>query len=666
MNYRKTFNHITLFAWSTIAVMVVMCSAIKSSMAGVTTLFKAGVYYSAGYNPSSLAIGDLNGDAKLDLAVANIGKPDEHPNYYSSVSVLLGNGDGSFQSAMNYGAGSEPSSLAIGDLNGDAKPDLAVANRWSDDISVLLGNGDGSFQSAMNYSAGDYPFFVAIGDLNGDAKPDLAAANYGKYPNYDFSVSVLLGNGDGSFQSAMNYGAGSEPSSLAIGDLNGDAKPDLVVANEGSDDVSVLLGNGDGSFQSAMNHSAGDYPSSVAIGDLNGDAKPDLAVANRGSDDVSVLLGNGDGSFQSAMNYGVGSEPSSVAIGDLNGDAKPDLAMANRWSADISVLLGNGDGSFQNAMNYWVGSARSSVAIGDLNGDAKPDLAVTGGSSNDNVSVLINIGGYAIQILNDFVSLEPDPFTFAFTPDTAGCPPVVFGTWKGKFSFDATLTNISEKELSYLAVKATEMKNGNLLLTDEGLIGEGEQFEISKYGNYADGILGYEECVDVPFTVCLNSTEPFRFFVDVFGATDTRFFDMGDGTIRDNDSGLIWLKNASCPDLNQPGGVFWWEARDAAAALRDGTCGLTDGSDAGDWKLPTPKEWRAFMSTVYDNPALINTRGNAQWSEGDAFTGVLSVAYWSDTYYSHYLGYAADMYDGTVPWVYYEDSAFVWPVRGGN
>jgi hypothetical protein len=85
---------------------------------------------------------------------------------------------------------------------------------------------------------------------------------------------------------------------------------------------------------------------------------------------------------------------------------------------------------------------------------------------------------------------------------------------------------------------------------------------------------------------------------------------MGDGTIRDNDSGLIWLKEASCPDLAGPGGVGWYTAKDAAAALSDGTCGLTDGSEAGDWRLPSPAEWGAFMSTVYDNPALINTRGD--------------------------------------------------------
>ena len=150
---------------------------------------------------------------------------------------------------------------------------------------------------------------------------------------------MLLGNGDGTFQAAVNYGAGDWPSSVAIGDLDGDGDLDLAVANDDSDDVSVLLGNGDGTFQPAVNYGAGDSPHSVAIGDLNGDGDLDLAVANQSSDDVSVLLGNGDGTFQAAVNYGAGDEPSPVAIGDLNGDGDLDLAVANAGSGSVSVLI---------------------------------------------------------------------------------------------------------------------------------------------------------------------------------------------------------------------------------------------------------------------------------------------------------------------------------------
>jgi hypothetical protein len=152
-------------------------------------------------------------------------------------------------------------------------------------------------------------------------------------------VSVLLGNGDGTFQSAVDYGAGDEPCSIAIGDLDGDDDVDLAVANSWSDTVSVFLGNGDGTFQSAVDYGAGEGPESIAIGDLDGDDDLDLAVANSWSDTVSVFLGNGDGTFQSAVDYGAGDEPFSIAIGDLDGDDDLDLAVANSWSETVSVFI---------------------------------------------------------------------------------------------------------------------------------------------------------------------------------------------------------------------------------------------------------------------------------------------------------------------------------------
>jgi hypothetical protein len=152
-------------------------------------------------------------------------------------------------------------------------------------------------------------------------------------------VSVLLGNGDGTFGAKTDFGTGADPNSVAIGDLNGDGKPDLAVANEPSNTVSVLLGNGDGTFGAKTDFGTGASPNSVAIGDLNGDGKPDLAVANYLANTVSVLLGNGDGTFGAKTDYGTGAGASSVAIGDLNGDGKPDLAVADYNSNTVSVLL---------------------------------------------------------------------------------------------------------------------------------------------------------------------------------------------------------------------------------------------------------------------------------------------------------------------------------------
>ncbi len=369
----------TLLLWVTMAVVFVMWS-IAPNMAEAELLFQPRVDYQAGDGAFSVAIGDLDGDGDQDLAVAN--------HLSADVSVLLGNGNGTFENTEeNPSVGELASSVAIGDLNGDGNLDLAVANHWWDNVSVLLGNGDGSFQSAKNYPAGDGPFSVAIGYLNGDDKLDLALGNH-----YSHDVSILLGNGDGTFQSTDDPpSVGDGPTfSVAIGYLNEDDKLDLAVANCYSNDVSVLLGDGDGKFQNAVNYETGDHPNSVAIGDLNGDGNQDLAVANCYSDDVSVLLGNGDGTFQSTDDPpSVGDGPYFVAIGDFNGDGNLDLAVANLYGDNVSVLFGNGDGSFQSAKNYQAGDGPHSIAIKDLNGDNKPDMAVANCFSDD-VSVFIN------------------------------------------------------------------------------------------------------------------------------------------------------------------------------------------------------------------------------------------------------------------------------------
>src|SRR5262250_2101754 len=218
----------------------------------------------------------------------------------------------SFLVSGQFGAGPDPVSVAVGDFNGDGLQDLAVANHEAydgpDGISVLLGNGDGTFQEAINFgSGGNVASFVAVGDFNGDGVQDLVVANYGDFDSGN--VSVLLGNGDGTFQTARSLGAGSNPSSIAVGDFNRDGIQDLAVANNGFgfNNVSVLLGNGDGTFQAAVNFGAGNNPFYIAVGDFNGDGVQDLAVAQLGffgSNNVSVLLGNGDGTFQAAVNFG--------------------------------------------------------------------------------------------------------------------------------------------------------------------------------------------------------------------------------------------------------------------------------------------------------------------------------------------------------------------------
>ena len=310
----------------------------------------------------SVAVGDLNGDSKLDLVVANSGgfcqNRTDCPE--GSVGVLFGNGDGSFQSPWTYNSfGFAPVSAALGDANGDGRLDLVVANTCyikptcgisgceceKGSVGVLLNDGSGTYGSG-----GPWARSVAVGDVNGDGKLDVVVANAG-------GVGVLLGNGDGTFQSALAYGTGRELRSVAVGDVNGDGKLDLAVAPRqacsicANGEVALMLGNGDGTFQPAVSYgSGGQYASSVAIGDVNGDGKPDLVLTHQFGPNfderaVGVLLGNGDGTFRPpAMFSSGGHSPYSAALADMNGDSKLDLVVANSHGPNggaVGVLLNN-------------------------------------------------------------------------------------------------------------------------------------------------------------------------------------------------------------------------------------------------------------------------------------------------------------------------------------
>jgi hypothetical protein len=292
---------------------------------------------------------------------------------------------------ITLSTGINPGAIVAGDFNGDGRTDLAVANQGSNDVSVLLGNGDGTFQKPLQYAVGIGPSALVAGDFRGDGRTDLAVAN-----TLSNDVSVLLGNGDGTFQNQVRYAAGLGPSALVAGDFSDHGRTDLAVANASSNDVSVLLGNGDGTFQNQVRYAAGTEPNALVAGDFRGDGHTDLAVANTASGDVSVLLGNGDGTFQNQVRYGAGAYPMSIVAGDFSGDGRTDLAVANGGSNDVSVLLGNGDGTFQNQVRYGAGAYPMSIVAGDFRGDGRTDLAVANHDSND-VSVLLGNGDGTFQ-----------------------------------------------------------------------------------------------------------------------------------------------------------------------------------------------------------------------------------------------------------------------------
>jgi hypothetical protein len=268
---------------------------------------------------------------------------------------------------------------------------------------VLLNEGDGSFRARQDYRAAGRVRSIAIGDLNGDGKPDLATSNVKRISPAltQGTLSVFLARGDGSFAPRNDYRTAKWPISLALGDVNGDGKPDLVTASISASKVSVLLNTGDGSFPARRDYAAGRRPRSVALADLSGDGKLDVATAG---DTSSVLLNRGDGRFPHHRDYGTGRRcycdgGSSVATDDLNGDRRPELLVSTALST-VSVLVNWGHGRFQTWVDY--PTARHpfsndsgfpvSVASGDLNGDRRPDL-VTANSIEDKVSVLINTPG---------------------------------------------------------------------------------------------------------------------------------------------------------------------------------------------------------------------------------------------------------------------------------
>jgi hypothetical protein len=236
-----------------------------------------------------------------------------------------------------------PLSVKAADFNQDGKIDLVLAAGGDFAVDLFLGNGDGTFQPYVQIATGMYPTSVAVGDVNRDGKLDLVTGD--DLSGTGGAVSVLLGNGDGTFQPHVEFAAGTSPYTVAIGQFNGDHYPDLVVSNthRGSRKVSVLLGNGDGTFGAFTGYQSGPLPFYVAVADFNGDGRNDLAVAD-GNDFISILLGKGDGTFLPQSQYATGRYPVWVAVGDLNGDGAADLVSpdAAAESDTVTILLNTG------------------------------------------------------------------------------------------------------------------------------------------------------------------------------------------------------------------------------------------------------------------------------------------------------------------------------------
>ena len=292
--------------------------------------------------------------------------------------------------------GAQPYAVATGDFNGDGFTDFAVVNYSSATVSVFLGNGDGTFKPQVTYPIGTDPEGIAAADVNGDGKLDLVVTNTG-----DGTVGVLLGNGDGTFQPQVTYTTVFGSASIVVADFNHDGKPDIATSNFYSANISVLLGNGDGTFQAQVNYAVGNQPRTMTSGDFNGDGNIDLVVANEEDATASILIGNGDGTFQTQVTYPTGSAPQGVAVSDFNSDGKQDLAIGNSGDGTVGILLGNGDGTFQAMTTYAAGTSPLGVVVADFNGDGKADIAVENNGDNTE-GVLLGNGDGTFQAQTTF------------------------------------------------------------------------------------------------------------------------------------------------------------------------------------------------------------------------------------------------------------------------
>ncbi|CAF4309273.1 unnamed protein product [Rotaria socialis] len=332
-----------------------------------------------GFYPVWICVGDFNNDRRLDiLTIDNIGR---------RITVLLGSGNDFFEKKTTY-TSSYLGEAAVGNFNNDSRLDVTICQIGDNTIIVLLGNGDGTFSNQITYSTGanSGPNAITLGDFNNDGQLDIAVANY-----ITNNVGVLLGYGNGTFSSQMTYptGAGSSPCSVAIGDFNNDGQRDITVSNQGTNNVGVLLGYGNGTFSSQMTYptGAGSFPRSVTVSDFNQDHRMDIVVANQGTNNVCVLLGHANGTFFNKITYSSGdnSNPMSVAVGDFNRDGRLDITVCNRLAENIGVFLGYASDSLLSTPDYSIGnsSVPVSIATGDFNNDTNLDAVVADKGTNE-------------------------------------------------------------------------------------------------------------------------------------------------------------------------------------------------------------------------------------------------------------------------------------------
>lgn len=444
------------------------------------------IFAAESLNILSAAASDINLDGKTDLIL--IVWPSSLDGFFG-ISVLLGNGNGTFQPKQRAATGRSPRSLAITDLNADRYPDIVTANTENAsprDVSILLSNRDGSFRAPQLVKPSAYTYSVSVADVNGDSQPDLITTGFEFVANPTLNFYVSLGNGDGTFR-RMDNGVqiASRPvAGIVLADINRDSRLDVVSFNLESPDVSLWLGNGDGTFRLYQLIPVGgiDVEKIILAFKANSDEIPDILLHRQ--DDVVIMLGRGDGSFYSQQFLPVAKSPSSIASGDLNRDGHIDVIITNSESNEVSILLGKGNANFQPQQQYATGNGPVAIAIGDLNGDGRLDIATANERSQD-ISVLIGIGDGS--------------FTLSENLSSIGVPhDVILGDFNNDGRLDLVSANgrsVEEGEISFRLGKGNgffqpalhfRVKNGAKSLTIGDVNGDGRlDLATGGFGTYS-------------------------------------------------------------------------------------------------------------------------------------------------------------------------------------